>query len=183
MYPPGSYFLGQHPTGELCGSSFWIRFNQRYQRLRPMEEVYSAEIERSLLNVILANQAPADSDPPGIRYFAQLEGSKAIATNVVTCCESQGTRTFGALPEFLYSECPKQLIQAIILSKFRRSLSAASLDMSAEVFGYNVCVQVPASMMVLVFLCINLPRVHLRVKASTSRRALDSRQTERSRCG
>jgi hypothetical protein len=110
VYPPSSYFLGQHPTGELCGSSFWIRFNQRYQRLRPSQEVYSAEIERSLLNVILANQASADSNPPGIRYFAQLEGSKAIPTNVVTCCESQGTRTFGALPEFLYSNCSDQFV-------------------------------------------------------------------------
>ena len=65
VYPPGSYFLGQRPTGELCGSSFWIRFNQRYHRLRPTEEVYSAEIERSLMNVILANQAAPDADPPG----------------------------------------------------------------------------------------------------------------------
>lgn len=109
VYPPGSYFLGQRATGELCGSSFWIRFNQRYQRLRPSDEIYSAEIERSLLNVILANQAPADSDPPGIRYFAQIEGNKATPTNVVTCCESQGTRTFGALPEFLYSNYSYQL--------------------------------------------------------------------------
>ena len=42
-YPPGSYFLspprGGPPTGELCGSSFWIRFNQRFHRLRPDDEV------------------------------------------------------------------------------------------------------------------------------------------------
>ena len=37
------------------------------------------------------------------RYFAKLEGEKAGPTNYVTCCESQGTRTFGALPEFVYS--------------------------------------------------------------------------------
>lgn len=133
-YPPGSYFLGQQPTGELCGSSFWIRFNrkgttnphamllsrfpscisivlsfcgwsfvERYHQLRPAAEVYTAEIERSLLNVILANQAGPDADPPTIRYFAQLEGAKATPTNVVTCCESQGTRTYGALPEFVYT--------------------------------------------------------------------------------
>jgi hypothetical protein len=84
VYPPGSYFLGQKATGELCGSSFWIRFNQRYHRLRPELEVYTAEIERSLINVILANQAAPDADPPGIRYFAQLEGAKA--TRECTVC-------------------------------------------------------------------------------------------------
>jgi hypothetical protein len=65
--------------------------------------VYTAEIERSLINVILANQAAPNADPPGIRYFAVLEGFKAAPTNYVTCCESQGTRTYGALPEFVYS--------------------------------------------------------------------------------
>ena len=43
-YPPASYFLspprGGPPTGELCGSSFWIRFNQRFHRLRPDDEVH-----------------------------------------------------------------------------------------------------------------------------------------------
>eukprot|EP00035_Acanthoeca_spectabilis_P012295 m.219527 g.219527 ORF g.219527 m.219527 type:complete len:991 (+) comp15583_c0_seq1:238-3210(+) len=102
-YPPGSYYLNTKPTGELCGSSFWIRLNQRFHRLRPSQEVYTTEIERSLLNVILANQAAPDADPPGIRYFAVLEGQKATPTNYVTCCESQGTRTYGALPEFIYS--------------------------------------------------------------------------------
>jgi hypothetical protein len=53
LYPPGSYFLEppnpdwQHPTptptGELCGSSFWIKLNQRLQRLRPDVEAYAAE--------------------------------------------------------------------------------------------------------------------------------------------
>ena len=50
----------------VCRSSFWIRFNQRYHRLRPADEVYTAEIERSLINVILANQAAPDADPPGM---------------------------------------------------------------------------------------------------------------------
>ena len=52
---------------------------------------------------IIANQAAPDADPPGIRYFAVLEAEKAVATNFVTCCESQGTRTYGALPEFVFS--------------------------------------------------------------------------------
>jgi hypothetical protein len=98
-YPPASYFLDDSPTGELCGSSFWIRFNQRFQRLRPTQEIYTLEIERSLYNVVLANQGTNN----GIRYFAQLVGKKAHPTAVATCCESQATRTYGALPEFIYS--------------------------------------------------------------------------------
>jgi DUF1680 family protein len=98
-YPPASYFLENAPTGELCGSSFWVRFNQRFHRLRPLKEIYTLEIERSLFNVVLANQGTNN----GIRYFAQLVGKKANPTNIATCCESQATRTYGALPEFIYS--------------------------------------------------------------------------------
>ena len=105
-YPPGSYFLDGSPTGELCGSSFWIRFNQRFHRLRPKEEVYTLEIERSLFNVVLANQGPRNprgQPGGGIRYFARMLGKKASPGNIATCCESQATRTYGALPEFVYS--------------------------------------------------------------------------------
>ena len=70
---------------ELCGSSFWVRFNQRFHRLRPTQEVYSQEIERSLFNVVLANQGRNK----GVRYFAQLVGSKTNPTSISTCCESQ----------------------------------------------------------------------------------------------
>eukprot|EP01047_Picozoa_sp_COSAG01_P018380 COSAG01_NODE_993_length_12256_cov_6.798964_14_plen_517_part_00 len=55
--------------------------------------------QRSLFNVVLANQGTNN----GIRYFAQLVGKKANPTAIATCCESQATRTYGALPEFIYS--------------------------------------------------------------------------------
>ena len=110
LYPPGSYFLEPpgpdwrhptpQPTGELCGSSFWIKLNQRLLRLRPAGEPYAAEIERSLLNVVLA---AISSDGIGIRYFARLHQHKDGASNVSTCCEGQGTRELGALPEYLFS--------------------------------------------------------------------------------
>jgi hypothetical protein len=110
LYPPGSYFLEppgpdwQHPTptptGELCGSSFWIKLNQRLLRLRPGVEAYAAEIERSLFNVVAA---AISADGTGIRYFARLHGRKDAATNVSTCCEGQGTRELGALPEYVFS--------------------------------------------------------------------------------
>lgn len=41
--------------------------------------------------------------PPGIRYHAPLEGVVEAPHNTNTCCEGQGTRLFGSLPEYLYS--------------------------------------------------------------------------------
>ena len=91
---------GSHPTGELCGSVFWTKLNQRLHRLFPENETFVFEMERSILNVGVANQGPAGV---GIRYFAQLHRQKQIPTNHATCCEGQGTRLFGSLPEYLYS--------------------------------------------------------------------------------
>jgi len=95
-YPPQSYRLDC--TGELCGSVFWIKFNQRFHRLFPDEEKYVAEIEKSLYNVVFANQAE-----DGIRYHALLDGHKEKPNACNTCCEVHGTRVYGALPEYIYS--------------------------------------------------------------------------------
>jgi DUF1680 family protein len=102
-YPPASYRL-HAKTGELCGSSFWSFLNQRLHTLRPEREQYANEIEKSIYNVALANQAGAE----GIRYTACLVGRKANrignqGMNMNTCCEGQGTRLLGAMPEFIYS--------------------------------------------------------------------------------
>lgn len=117
-YPPKSYYLegdphdvgpagGRHVTGETCGSVFWIKFNQRFHRLNPTSEQYTAEIERSLLNIGIANQAPSVGSPQtGIRYFALLHGHKEAMTNISTCCEGQGTRLHGSLPEYIFSIPP-----------------------------------------------------------------------------
>ena len=97
-YPPHSYYLHQH-TGELCGSVFWARFNQRFHLLYPDQEKYVGEIEKSIYNAGLANQAGAT----GIRYHANLVGHKEGGTANNTCCEGQGTRLLGSLPEYVYS--------------------------------------------------------------------------------
>lgn len=105
-FPPGSYRLkAQAPfceTGETCGSVFWVRFNQRFQLLEPEVEKYANEIEKSIYNVGLANQV----DSHGIIYHARLVGMKGdlrvpLCTN--SCCEGQGTRLLGSLPEYIYS--------------------------------------------------------------------------------
>jgi uncharacterized protein len=97
-YPPKSYFL-HRGTGELCGSVFWSYFNQRLHLLYPEQEKYVTEIEKTIYNVLIANQFGSKS----IRYIANLGGHKGHGDCTNTCCEGQGTRMMGALPEFIYT--------------------------------------------------------------------------------
>ncbi len=102
LYPPKSYYL-HRSTGELCGSVFWAFLNQRFHLLYPTEEKYVTEIEKSIYNILIANQIGTK----GIRYHAVLVDHKDLDINqyhcMSTCCEGQGTRMIGALPEFIYS--------------------------------------------------------------------------------
>jgi len=104
LYEPKSYYL-RHETGELCGNSFWMKLNQRFHLLYPDQETYVSEIEKSIYNVAIANQY----GPEGIRYFAKLvdrkygDHSPNSHQCMNTCCEGQGTRVFGSLPEYIYS--------------------------------------------------------------------------------
>jgi len=104
LYEPKSYYLHRE-TGELCGNSFWIKLNQRFHLLYPEQEKYVTEIEKSIYNVAIANQY----GPEGIRYFAKLvdrkygDHSPNSYQCMNTCCEGQGTRIFGSLPEYIYS--------------------------------------------------------------------------------
>jgi len=102
LYPPKSYFL-HRSTGELCGSVFWAFLNQRFHLLNPEEEKYVAEIEKSIYNNLIANQV----DDKGIRYHSVLADHKDVNNrqpfSMSTCCEGQGTRMLGAIPEFIYS--------------------------------------------------------------------------------
>jgi hypothetical protein len=112
QFPPKSYRLAaQFPfceTGETCGSSFWVKFNQRFLAMHPEEEKYAAEIEKSIYNVALANQV----GERGIIYHARLVGMKGdlpvpLCTN--SCCEGQGTRLIGSMPEYIFSTAPDGL--------------------------------------------------------------------------
>jgi DUF1680 family protein len=102
-YEPKSYYLHRH-TGELCGSVFWMRYNQRFHLLYPDREKYVGEIEKSIYNVVLANQVGTK----GIRYHANLVGKKDLSCPICTnsCCEGQGTSGLGSIPEYLWSLAP-----------------------------------------------------------------------------
>jgi len=99
--PPNSNYLHQK-LGELCGSSFWVFLSQRFQLLNPDEERYATEIEKSIYNVGMANQ----DGGVGLRYHTIMEGKKEKSTHENTCCEGQGTRLLGTLPEHIYSIAP-----------------------------------------------------------------------------
>jgi DUF1680 family protein len=101
-FPPGSYSLG---TGELCCAVFWVKLNQRYHLLYPDAEVFVGEIEKSLYNACIPNQWGS----AGIAYHARLHGEKMGPQTEATCCEGQGTRLYGSLPEYLYSLAPDGL--------------------------------------------------------------------------
>ena len=64
---------------------------------------YVAEIEKSIYNNLIANQ----TGDKGIRYHSVLVDHKDLNNRqpfaMSTCCEGQGTRMMGALPEFIYS--------------------------------------------------------------------------------
>ncbi len=96
--PPDSNYLSQK-LGELCGSSFWVFLSQRFLQLNPEDERFAAEIEKSIYNIGLANQDHGE----GLRYHTILEGKKEKGTHINTCCEGQGTRLIGSLPEHIYS--------------------------------------------------------------------------------
>ncbi len=85
--------------GETCGSAFWILLNHRLHLLQPEEEKYMAEIEKSIYNVLLANQDGSE----GFRYHTMLVGQKEKSTRNNTCCEGQGTRLIASLPQYIYS--------------------------------------------------------------------------------
>ena len=100
-HPPRSYFLTDRGhTGETCGSVFWVKFNQRLHQLYPEQEKYAAEIEKTLYNVGLQIQTPDGH----IRYHFRMQGKKdSPSADNNTCCEGQGSRLLGSLPEYIYS--------------------------------------------------------------------------------
>ena len=97
-YPPKSYIF--RCTGELCGSVFMARLSQRLHLLYPDQEKFVGEIEKSIYNNALANQ----NGDKGIFYHTTKVGHKDdTACKIGTCCEGQGTRMIGSIPEYIYS--------------------------------------------------------------------------------
>ena len=145
LYEPKSYYL-RRETGELCGNSFWIKLNQRFHLLYPTEEKYVSEIEKSIYNVAIANQY----GPEGIRYFAKLVDRKYGDHSpnshhcMNTCCEGQGTRVFGSLPEYIYSVAEDGIYVDLFTAseiKYQMQNQSVSLKMNT-LFPYDAKVKI-----------------------------------------
>jgi uncharacterized protein len=130
-YPPKSYYItAKGHTGETCGCAVWLKFNQRFHQLFPLQEKYTGEIEKTIYNVLLANQEVGKT---GIRYHAFLEGKKCELESTNTCCEIQGARIYGSLPEYIYSIAPDGLfVNLFEPSTIRWPLSGKSLSLSIK---------------------------------------------------
>ena len=115
-YPPKSYPLGSTRTGETCCSMFWVKLCQRFQLMDPSAEKYTAEIEKTLYNALLRQLGQMENAPdglsltnssytgPAVRSFVTLQGSlETLRVPVATCCEGQGSRALGSLPEYVFS--------------------------------------------------------------------------------
>ena len=79
--------------------------SQRFHLLDPENEKFVAEIEKSIYNVGIADLVGS----PGFRYHTLLTHHKEKPTAHNSCCEGQGTRLIGSLPEHIYSFAPDGL--------------------------------------------------------------------------
>jgi uncharacterized protein len=164
QFPPKSYRLAaQMPfceTGENCGSVFWVRFNQRFLAMHPNQEKYANEIEKSIYNVGLANQVISY----GIIYHARLVGMKGdlhVPVCVNSCCEGQGTRLLGSLPEYIFSTASDGLYVNLFESSSIEWLQTG-VEMNATIagnfpFNPDIAITVSASRPVRAKIRIRVP--------------------------
>ena len=144
---PGCYWLDPiHKYNELCCSAHWLYLNQRYHHLFPDTESYVGEIEKTLYNIVVANQAGQDF----IRYHAFVDIQKDCDFSTpVSCCAGLGTRILGSLPEFLYSVDSDGIFVDIYTDSeiaWRRGDKECRLSTSTSLpLGENVSIKVQVS--------------------------------------
>ncbi len=108
LYPTGSTSAGEFfqadgvfPTGasasiaETCVTVTWLQFNLQLHRLTG-ETKYAEEIERTIVNHLLAAQKPSGDD---WCYYTPLEGKKPYSSEM-NCCHSSGPRGIALIPSF-----------------------------------------------------------------------------------
>lgn len=104
-YPKCYWLDSDRHYNELCCSSFWLLLNQRFHKLFPEVESYTAEMEASIYNIGIANQ----NGDQNINYFALLDQQKVNYDSLVHCCCGVGTKMYASLPEYIYSISPEAL--------------------------------------------------------------------------
>lgn len=130
-------------TGETCCSTFWVKFNQRFQLLAPSDERYAAEIEKTLYNAVLRQLGELDGVPDplnttagqtysgfAMRSFVNMQGYlEKLRVPVASCCEAQGSRALGSLPEYVFSLNASAPADGFFLNMFVES----TLEINASV--------------------------------------------------
>jgi len=111
-----------------------------------------------LYNVALANIAENGS---GIRYFTNLNHVKANPSYIATCCEGQGTRLLGSLPEYLFSGSAQGLyvdMYADSTTAFQFGGAVINVSISTDFpYGDSVSVSVVPSQSVTFELSLRMP--------------------------
>src|ERR1017187_7801380 len=106
----------------------------------------------------LANQEVAKI---GMRYHTFLEGKKCDLDAGNTCCEVQGTRLYGSLPEYIYSTAEDGLYVNLYepsTIKWQVSSKTVSLTMRSKFpFEPQVAVKVTVAQPVVMKLRVRVP--------------------------
>lgn len=118
-------------------------------------------MERTLFNSGIANQ-PMDHYHLGIRYYSTLHKEKDSPNNELTCCEGQGTRLYGSLPEYLYTidrrtESPGIYFDIYSASTFIATISSKEVKFQCITdFPYSGDVEITVSTILSTQFSINL---------------------------
>jgi hypothetical protein len=97
-YPPGSFYINNGHTGEVCGQVFWLWINELLCQLYPEEEKYHAQVEEILFNAILSCRTAEFHK----RYHERLEGERGDSGEFGSCCETSSTMAIAKIPQYIY---------------------------------------------------------------------------------
>lgn len=176
---PKSYKLSNVPNSvyETCGNVFWIDLNHRFLQLWPEKELYAAQIEQSLYNIVFAAQA----ENGNIRYFNQMNNAKYPSFKYNTCCEIQATAIYGMLPQYIYSQANDGVyINLFAASEYDFNINDQNLKIAMETtFPYdkNVSLKVSSATPINMKIRIRVPEwlsgdLDLRVNGEKMKKAV-----------
>jgi len=156
-YPPQSYYITTGHNGETCGSVFWIHVNQKLLQVFPDQEKFTAEIEESIYNIIMAAQEKNGF----IRYHNRLQGNKEKAICQNSCCEVSSTALIAQIPELIYMITRESIYINLYASSaiiWNKDDTHVTLVLKTD-FPYdpNVSITINASSSVLLNILVRVP--------------------------
>jgi hypothetical protein len=76
---------------------------------KPTYEFGALRFSRRVISVSQSDDASSRASTYNLRYHTIVDGKKERSIRENTCCEGQGTRLVGSLPEHIYSIAPDGL--------------------------------------------------------------------------